>query len=273
MSELAQVLGETSDVKYYQNISSTYIKEWEVQGMSRDGGRAKLAYDWYGSWTTLYSLYADALLCFHPTLNATPSAFETRANGQTPLLPGGKKEKEKEKENFIPNHIYTAQSRWYETVMQKYGLPLDCEYSTIEELRVRSVCSDLSMLAHWLTFLPSARHLYTKSDWEFQAAAVASKKTRSQILDRVATWLNETSTDRPFTDLYKTEGDGGFPGPDFFARRKYIEKLETLCGFPFHLIKATADVSCVAVIGSHYAFLTLERACNGKGSAAFAYEE
>jgi hypothetical protein len=186
MSELAEVLGESSDAKYYRNISNTYIKEWEVQGMSRDGGRAKLAYDWYGSWTTLYSLYADAILCFHPSLNATPAAIEANGQGpQTPIFPVAGK---KDKENFIPDHIYTAQSRWYETVMQKYGLPLD------------------------------SRHLYTKSDWEFQAAAVAGKKTRSQILDRVATWLNETSTDRPFTDLYKTEGDGGFPGPDFFAR-------------------------------------------------------
>jgi hypothetical protein len=182
MSELAEIAGETEDAKYYRNISKTYIKEWEVQGMSRDGGRAKLSYDWYGSWTTLYSLYADAVLCFHPTLNSTQKGVETGMVGeQEPLLPS----LAKDDENFIPDHIYTAQSRWYETVMQKYGLPLD------------------------------SRHLYTKSDWEFQAAAVASRKTRSQILDKVATWLNETNTDRPFTDLYKTEGDGGFPGEIF----------------------------------------------------------
>ena len=43
--------------------------------------------------------------------------------------------------------------------------------------------------------------------------------------------------DRPFTDLHDTEGDGGFPGPNFFAR---------------------------PVIGGHFAFLTLQRACGGK---------
>ena len=75
-----------------------------------------------------------------------------------------------------------------------------------------------------------------KSDWEFEAAAVASKKVRSEILDRVAMWLNETVTDRPFTDLYNTEGDGGFPNPFFYAR---------------------------PVVGGHFAFLTLERACGG----------
>jgi hypothetical protein len=98
--------------------------------------------------------------------------------------------------------------------MQKYGLPLD------------------------------SRHLYTKSDWEFEAAAVASKKVRSEILDRVALWLNETVTDRPFTDLYVTEGDGGFPGPWFFAR---------------------------PVVGGHFAFLTLERACGGEAKKGLAF--
>ncbi|KXT04280.1 hypothetical protein AC578_7941 [Pseudocercospora eumusae] len=213
MSELAEVVGEKEDAKYYRNISSSYIKEWEVQGMSRDGGRAKLAYNWYGSWTTLYSLYADALLCFHPSLNATPNALEHHMMGtQEPLLPGGVSS---DRENFVPDHIYRTQSDWYQTVMQKFGLPLD------------------------------SRHLYTKSDWEFQAAAVAGKKTRSQILDKVAFWLNETASDRPFTDLYKTEEDGGFPGPNFFAR---------------------------PVVGSHYAFLTLERACQGTAAEAFKYE-
>ncbi|KAK3674739.1 hypothetical protein LTR78_005461 [Recurvomyces mirabilis] len=216
MSELAEVVGEKEEAKYYRNVSEVYVKKWEEMGMSRDGGRAKLAYDWYGSWTTLYSLYADALLCFHPSTNfsakTTTLSLSLLEGGQQPLKPG----KGKEKDNFIPDHVYTTQSRWYTTVMQKYGLPLD------------------------------SRHLYTKSDWEFQAASVASKSTRTEILGRVAKWLNETSTDRPFTDLYKTEEDGGFPGPDFFAR---------------------------PVVGSHFAFLTLERACGGHAAEAFMYEE
>ncbi|KAK4634437.1 putative glutaminase [Fulvia fulva] len=211
MSELAELVGEKEDAKHYRNISESYIKTWEKEGIAHDGGRAKLAYNWQGSWTTIYSLYADALLCFHPSLNASSSDLDMhRAGTQEPLMPHSK-----DASNFIPDHIYTTQSRWYEVAMQKYGLPLD------------------------------SRHFYTKSDWEFQAAAVSSKKVRAQILDRVAKWLNETSTDRPFTDLYKTEDDGGYPGPNFFAR---------------------------PVIGSHFAFLTLERACGGKGSQAFMYE-
>lgn len=223
-TEIADLLDRPGDAKHYRNISEVYIKKWEEYGISRDGSHAKLAYDWYGSWTTLYSLYADAVLCFHPTITnpSFPSASAPapadldfasgskhmqkpltsnhKSTGRTPIT-----------SDFIPDHIYKMQSDWYSVVMQKYGLPLD------------------------------SRHLYTKTDWEFEAAAVASKKTRTEILDRVALWLNETATDRAFTDLYETEGDGGFPGPYFFAR---------------------------PVVGSVFAFLTLERACGGQGKEA-----
>jgi hypothetical protein len=208
MSRLAAVVGDDEDADHYHNISKTYIKIWEQEGMSRDGGRAKLAYDWYGSWTTLYSLYSDALLCFH--LGGDESSEEKHhSSHQQPLI-----DRNKDKRNLIHHRIYTAQSDWYSTVMQKYGLPLD------------------------------SRHLYAKSDWEFQAAAVAGRGTRKEILSRVSRWVNETSTDRPFTDLYNTEGDGGFPGPNFFAR---------------------------PVVGSHFAFLALERACGGRASQAFMF--
>lgn len=211
MSELATVMGHDDEAKHYRNISEVYIKHWQKRAISRDGTHAKLAYDWYGSWTTLYSLYADAVLCFHPsTTNASSaSKFATASradNMQDPLNPPA--------EDFIPDHVYKIQSNWYSEVMQRYGLPLD------------------------------NRHLYTKSDWEFEAAAVASRKTRTQILNAVSKWLNETETDRPFTDLYKTEEHGGFPGPNFFAR---------------------------PVVGGHFAFLTLERACGGRAMEGLAF--
>lgn len=53
-----------------------------------------------------------------------------------------------------------------------------------------------------------------------------------------------TSTDRPFTDLHNTEGTGGFPGPNFFAR---------------------------PVVGGHFAFLALGRACEGKAMKGLAF--
>jgi hypothetical protein len=175
--------------------------------MSRDGTHAKLAYDWYGSWTTIYNLYADAQLCFH--LEGTDTFPASLSKAQTPL-----DSKKPSKTGFVPRHIYQKQSIWYHYVRQKYGLPLD------------------------------SRHLYTKTDWEFFAMAVASERTRSEILESVAKWVNETVTDRPFTDLHNTEGRGEFPGPNFFAR---------------------------PVIGGHFAFLALQRACGGRAMEGLAF--
>jgi len=182
--------------------------------MSRDGTHAKLAYNWYGSWTTLYSLFGDAVLCFHPTITGNTGSKDlptqdasyapSPLGGQTPLKP--KKPSPSRKKDFISHSLYVNQSAYYAVVMQKYGLPLD------------------------------SRHLYAKSDWEFEAAAVAEPAVRKEILDRVSRWVNETATDRPLTDLYNTEGDGGFPGPNFMAR---------------------------PVVGAHFSFLALERACGG----------
>lgn len=50
--------------------------------------------------------------------------------------------------------------------------------------------------------------------------------------------------DLPITDLYDTEGDGGFPGIAFKAR---------------------------PVVGGHFAFLALERACGGKAMQALEF--
>ncbi|KAJ5723387.1 hypothetical protein N7488_001422 [Penicillium malachiteum] len=193
MSKLAELTGHDSDASHFKSISDEYIAKWEEFGMSRDGTHAKVAYDWYGSWTTIYNLYADAQLCFH--LDGTDD-LSSKSPG------------------FVPRHIYQKQSLWYHYVRQKYGLPLD------------------------------SRHLYTKTDWEFFSMAVASKPVRSEILESVARWVNETVTNRPFTDLHQTEGDGNFPGPTFFAR---------------------------PVIGGHFAFLALERACGGRAMPGLSF--
>jgi hypothetical protein len=213
MSEIAALVGEKDDAKHYRDLAATYIAKWQEFAISRDGTHAKLAYNWYGSWTTLYSLYADALLCFHPSitdkyaLDKTPAILQPNSPQQPLSLSEDLNLDSKDPQDFIPHSVYTNQSAFYELVIQKYGLPLD------------------------------SRHLYTKSDWEFNAAAVAEPKVRKLILDRVARWVNETATDRPFSDLYETEGDGGYPGIYFIAR---------------------------PVVGGHFAFLALERACRAE---------
>ncbi|KAK5627271.1 hypothetical protein RRF57_002987 [Xylaria bambusicola] len=214
MSGIANLVGEESDAKYYSSVADDYIEKWQGFGLSRDKTHAKLAYTWWGSWTTLYNLFADALLCFHLSddRSTTQGQGQSWDSHQRPIGDAGVEILKSKK--FIPDEIYQMQSDWYHNVLQRYGLPLD------------------------------SRHLYTKSDWEFFAAAVASKEVRTEILQHVATWVNETVTDRPFTDLYETEGEGGFPGIYFMAR---------------------------PVVGGHFAFLALERACEGKASEGLRF--
>jgi len=199
-----------------QNISDTYIRKWQIYGLSRDGTHAKLAYDWYGSWTTLYSLFADAALCFHPqpslsnsTILEAEHTHYTQA-AQIPIQPYATNSTTPH--NFIPHSVYVNQSLWYALSMQRYGLPLD------------------------------SRHLYSKSDWMLEAAAVASPDVRKQVVHSIARWLNETESDLPFTDLFETEGKGGFGAGNRFAARP--------------------------VVGAHFSLVALARMCAGRWKLA-----
>lgn len=94
--------------------------------------------------------------------------------------------------SVIPQSLYDMQSDYYPSVSQIWGVPLD------------------------------SRHAYTKSDWEMWTAAYCEPSTRRLFVDSLAYWLNTTSSDRPFSDLFNTNGDGASPSdPDlveFFAR-------------------------------------------------------
>lgn len=155
MADIAELVGEKEDAKYYKNISETYIQRWENEfAISRDGTHAKLAYTWFGSWTTLYNLFADSLLCFH-----LPSGSDSQSEATQHSLMDSSSDS-----TFVSDRIYKIQSDWYHNVRQRYGLPLD------------------------------SRHLYSKSDWEFWAVSIASKQVREEIVDSIALWVNETST-------------------------------------------------------------------------------
>ncbi|KAH8652454.1 hypothetical protein BX600DRAFT_386882 [Xylariales sp. PMI_506] len=214
MSDISLLVGKEDEAKKYKTIAEEYVDKWQDYGISRDGTHAKLSYSWQGSWTTLYNLYADALLCFHiPESSSELARSRFWTDDQERLAPGlGRGSRA----TFIPERVYQMQSDWYHNVLQTYGLPLD------------------------------HRNLQTKSDWEFFAAAISGRDTRAEILQHVAKWVNETTTNLPLTDLYHTEGTGGFPesGLAFKAR---------------------------PVVGGHFAFLALERACGGKAIESLGY--
>jgi len=159
MSEIASILDKKDEAKLYSSIAEEYIDKWQELALSRDGTHAKLAYTWYGSWTTLYNIYADSLLCFRVPRGETTTLTAASGSPQAVL-----DRPAKPRTGFVPPDVYKLESNWYHAVMQMYGLPLD------------------------------SRHLYTKSDWQLFAAAVASKKTRAEIIYSIARWVNETTT-------------------------------------------------------------------------------
>ncbi|WPG98109.1 Hypothetical protein R9X50_00089500 [Acrodontium crateriforme] len=88
---------------------------------------------------------------------------------------------------LVPQRIYDYQSAFYPSVFNQDGVPLD------------------------------TRHAYTKNDWELFAAAVASEQTKNEFTSVIAKWLDSTSTNYAFTDLYDTN-TGNYPGIYFIAR-------------------------------------------------------
>ena len=89
--------------------------------------------------------------------------------------------------DFIPQRIYDMQSNFYPTVFMEYGVILD------------------------------TRNTWTKVDWEMLCASVASPSTRAKFIQTIATWIDQTTTNRAFTDLYNAT-TGGYPSPMFVAR-------------------------------------------------------
>lgn len=89
--------------------------------------------------------------------------------------------------NLVPRSVYDMQSAFYKTVASPFGIRLD------------------------------TRHDWTKSDWEMFAAAIADEDAKKLLIGSLAKFVRETSTSRPFTDLYNAL-DGGSLGPTFRAR-------------------------------------------------------
>jgi hypothetical protein len=76
---------------------------------------------------------------------------------------------------LVPESVYTMQSTFYLTVFDTYGVPLD------------------------------TRHNYTKSDWQMFTASIAETETQQKFISDLATWINETPTNLPFTDWYDAQ--------------------------------------------------------------------
>jgi len=89
--------------------------------------------------------------------------------------------------NLVPRSVYDMQSEFYSSVATPFGVALD------------------------------TRHDWTKSDWEMFVAAVASDDTKKLLIGGLAKFVRETTTEKPFTDIYDAP-TGGWSGIQFRSR-------------------------------------------------------
>lgn len=88
---------------------------------------------------------------------------------------------------LVPKSVYQMQSDFYPRVNLTYGVPLD------------------------------TRHSYTKSDWQMFCAAIAASSTKEMFISDLAKFVQQTPTDRAFTDFYDVS-TADFGGGPFVAR-------------------------------------------------------
>ncbi|KAF2770000.1 GTA glutaminase A [Teratosphaeria nubilosa] len=142
MAQIANRTGHAEDGANYTKIAHEYIRLWQTYGIDYNATtpHAELNYGNTSSYVLLYNLFGDAELGL----------------------------------DLVPQSVYDMQSKFYPTVFNAYGVPLD------------------------------TRHTYTKVDWEIFCASIASNSTKQQFTTVIARWLDQTPTNYAFTDLYDT---------------------------------------------------------------------
>lgn len=153
---MANLTGHEDASERYGSTAQDWIGQWEDLAVSKSANppHTTLNYGADDSYSLLYNMYGDALT-------------------QT---------------NIVPKRIYEMQSKFYPTVEQKYGVPLD------------------------------TRDLRTKNDWEIFCAAIASKETSAMFLRDIVKFINQTPTSGPASDLHRVNDGTYSPGTTFRAR-------------------------------------------------------
>jgi hypothetical protein len=137
--EIAHGVGDEAQAKHYHSTAQAMAAKW--QSMALEGDHYKLAFDQPNTWSQKYNLVWDKLLDLH----------------------------------LFPSSVAKAEWNFYETKMQRYGLPLD------------------------------NRKTITKLDWEFWTASLSDDpKQFADLTHRTVVWADETTSRVPLTDFYDT---------------------------------------------------------------------
>ena len=137
---MAKMKGLDSVADEYMGIAKTMAAVWENN--AREGDHYRLAFDRKDTWSQKYNMVWDKLWNI----------------------------------NIFPNNAIEREMKYYLTVQNKYGLPLDC------------------------------RKDYTKSDWIMWTAGMAvDKKQFVKFVEPVYTYINETPSRVPISDWSDTK--------------------------------------------------------------------
>jgi len=138
-SVLAEMTGRKSEATTYHQLAQDMVNHW-IQ-MAQDGDHYRLAFDKPDTWSQKYNLVWDRILGL----------------------------------NLVPAKIAQTEIHFYETHLNKYGLPLD------------------------------NRRDYTKLDWEVWTATLADNRDDfNTLIAPLQHFINETPSRVPLTDWYST---------------------------------------------------------------------
>ncbi len=139
-AEMARMKGDTETADKYLAKAREMAKTWEQ--MAAEGDHYRLAFDREDTWSQKYNMIWDKLWAL----------------------------------GLFSDEVYDKEIKYYLTVQNKYGLPLDC------------------------------RRDYTKSDWIMWTAAMSpDKETFQQFVTPVYTYINETPSRVPISDWSDTK--------------------------------------------------------------------
>ncbi|KAI0796743.1 DUF1793-domain-containing protein [Abortiporus biennis] len=141
MAVIADLVGDQARSSNYSSIAASYVQQWQTFATSSGGQHLTLSYGDDASWGLSYNLLGDKLLGT----------------------------------NLFPTSVYDMQTKWYSSVANSFGVPLD------------------------------TRHTYTKSDWEiWTAGIVTSTSVRDTFISAVKNYASDGLNSQPLGDWYET---------------------------------------------------------------------